>query len=149
MIRTESVFVACLASAAAGAAAIALAFALTLIVPEFQSGDVPARELPHALGNLVIFTGYAFVGAFLVFSTGLLFIGLPAWFLLRRAGRRSRTDAVIAGGVLSVIGPAALALPTQGLADPGSLIICLAVLVAGAIAGWTLHRVAYGRAKPL
>ncbi len=148
MIRTESVFVACLASAAAGAAAIALAFALTLIVPEFQSG-VPARELPYALGNLAIFTGYAFLAALVVFSTGLLFIGLPAWFLLRRAGRRSRADAVIAGGVLSVIGPAALALPTRGLADPGSLIICLAVLVAGAIAGWTLHRVAYGRAKPL
>ena len=147
MIRPPSVVDAVFASAATGAGVIAIAFALSLVAPTILEGGIPPGELLYALANLVLFTGYALVCAFVVFCVGLGLAGLPAWFVLHRMGRRSRTDTAIAGGVLSAIPPAALIIATGGLNDPSALISGLVVTGAGIVAGLVFRRVACGPAN--
>ncbi|MFN3670014.1 MAG: hypothetical protein ACK4VY_11950 [Brevundimonas sp.] len=143
MIRTASLVAALPASAAAGAGVVGVAFAAAMAV--VAAGGMAPYDLPYALFNLILFTGLAFVSAFMVFSAGIFLFGLPIWVLLHRIGRRSRTDAMIAGGVLSAIPPTALLIATGNLNDASAVAGVLSVALAGVAAGWTLHRVAYGR----
>jgi len=146
MIGPPSVVDAVFASAATGAGVIGVAFALSIVAPTILEGGIPPGELPYALANLVLFTGYALFCAFLVFCVGLGLIGLPAWFVLHRMGRRSRTDAAIAGGALSAIPTAALITAAGGLSDPSALMSGLVVTGAGIVAGLAFRRAAYGPA---
>lgn len=142
MIRPDSLVAAFFSSAAAGAGVVGVAFALSLVAPTILAGGIPPDELPFALGNLGLFTGYALICAF-VFCVGLALFGLPAWFVLHRIGRRSRTDAAVVGGVLSAVPPAALIIAAGGLDDPWALVSGLVVAGAGVVAGLTFHCIAY------
>lgn len=82
------------------------------------------------LGMLV-----AWALAAIVFCIGLLFIGLPVWAGLDRLGWMSPGVAVVAGAALATLIGGAI----------GGLWFALFLLLPGAVAGWTLHRIAYGK----
>lgn len=88
----------------------------------------------------------AILYAFMAYLAGLVVIGTPAWWLLSRAGRKRRSDAVLAGAVLS---SAAAMIFVLAAREPVTAwetwALTLSLAIPGAIAGWTLHRVAYGR----
>lgn len=119
-----------LAAAATGATGCSLQFMLT-------TGGLTGAGA--SLGTVLWFGAAVFVVAWLVaaigFFIGLLFIGLPAWAGLDKLGWMSPGVAVAAG--------AALAAFVAGLF--GGLPSAAFLLLPGAAAGWTLHRVAYGR----
>ncbi|MCA3699868.1 hypothetical protein [Brevundimonas sp.] len=88
----------------------------------------------------------ATIYAFVVYLVGLVVIGTPVWLVLVRIGRTTRRDAVIAGGTLCTVAGAVIILAMGEPApawEPWALAATLAI--PGAAAGWTLHRVAYGR----
>lgn len=78
--------------------------------------------------------------AALAFAIGLLLVGLPAWAVLFRFGFRTRAVSIVAGGVLGGITAAMLSLAV-GVDGVWFTVI---MILPGAVAGWTLHRVAYG-----
>ena len=83
-----------------------------------------------------------------VFAVGLLVVGAPVWAVMHRRGLRERKHAKTAGALLA----AGVALALSALAGPqglvGGVIFAILMLVPGAVAGWTLHRIAYGGSKP-
>ena len=128
------------AAAAVGAAIVAAGFAVTGVVVQALNG-MPSQ----ILAGLWI-TPAAFLYAFVVFLVGLVVIGTPGWLLLARLGRTARGDATLAGSILcfaaGVIFVFAAGEPL-GAWEPWALAASLAI--PGAAAGWTLHRVAYGK----
>lgn len=88
----------------------------------------------------------AAVVAGLAFMIGLVVVGLPAWAALHTMRLRSRWAAAIAGAVLA---PASVWVggPWDVTASTFSW-VPLGLVLPGAVAGWTLHRIAYGRSKP-
>ena len=128
------------AAATVGAAIVAAGFAATGVVVQRLNG-----MYDEILGGLWI-TPVAFLYAFVVFIAGLVVIGTPVWLVLAKLGRTTRTDAVLAGAALCFLAAVALLLAAgePGMAwEPWALAASLAI--PGAAAGWTLHRVAYGR----
>jgi hypothetical protein len=88
----------------------------------------------------------ATVVAGLVFMIGLAIVGLPAWAALHALGFRSRWFAVLAGSVLA---PAPIwAGGSWEVGAPAFSWVLLGLVLPGAVAGWTLHRIAYGGPKP-
>lgn len=81
--------------------------------------------------------------AAIAFAIGLVVVGLPAWAVLFRFGLRARVIGVLAGGVLSGVTAAMLSLA----AGYDGLWFTVFMIMPGAAAGWTLHRVAYGGLK--
>lgn len=136
------VILAYLAAALVGALVVTIGFAFVAAystIANEQGWD----EVWRGLWILPAATIYAFA----VFIVGLLVLGTPAWLLLVRLGRDRRRDAVIAGAILSML-PVLAFLVAAG--EPVSAwepwVFVLSVAIPGAAAGWTLHRIAYGRA---
>lgn len=131
-----------LAAALAGALAVTVGFAVMTTYSTIANEQGWA-EVGRGLWVLPAAALYAFA----IFIVGLLILGTPAWLLLVRLGRASRSDAVIAGAILSMLPVLVFVLaagePVQAW-QPWAFV--LAIAAPGAIAGWTLHRVAYGKA---
>ena len=128
------------AASAVGAAIVAVGFTVVGIVAQIMN-EVPDRMLEG-----LWITPVAFLYALVVFLVGLIVIGTPAWLVLLRLGRTTRRDAVIAGATLCTVAGAVIILAMGEPApawEPWALAATLAI--PGAAAGWTLHRVAYGR----
>lgn len=87
----------------------------------------------------------AAVIAGLTFLIGLVVIGIPAWAALHAVRLRSRWTAIIAGAILA---PASVWVggPWDVAASNFSW-IPLGLILPGAVAGWTVHRLAYGGMK--
>lgn len=135
-----SVLLAYPAAAAVGAAFVAVGFTVVGVVISAMNGMGD-----QILAGLWI-APLAFLYALVVFLVGLVVVGTPAWLILGRAGRTTRGDAVIAGTVLCFVAGVVVILAGGEPAEtwePWALAASLAV--PGAAAGWTLHRVAYGR----
>ena len=60
--------------ALAGAIGVVPGVAVALAAPW---GAPPPAELPFALGNLLLFSAYAFFAAFVAFFLGVLIVGAP------------------------------------------------------------------------
>ena len=96
------------------------------------------------LGYLVLIPVWLIV-AVPTYLIGLTVIGLPAWAIVERLGVRSRTAAVVIGAGLSTTTTMIPQLAV-GLNQPEGLAwAAILQVLSGAAAGWTLHRVAYGR----
>jgi hypothetical protein len=135
-----SVLLAYPTAAAVGAALVAAGFAVAGVIVQAINGMTD-----QILAGLWI-TPVAFLYAFVVFLVGLAVIGTPVWLLLFRMGRTKRRDAVLAGTVLCVLaGAASIAAVGEPMASWEPWALAASLAVPGAAAGWTLHRVAYGR----
>lgn len=87
----------------------------------------------------------ATVVAGLAFMVGLVVVGLPAWAVLYAVRLRSRWPAALVGSILA---PASIWVGGSWEAGaPAFNYVLLGLILPGAVAGWTLHRVAYGPAK--
>lgn len=83
----------------------------------------------------------ATVIAGLAFMIGLAIVGLPAWAALHALRLRSRWFAALAGSILA---PASIWVSGSWEAGPPTFNhFLLGLVLPGAVAGWTLHRVAY------
>jgi hypothetical protein len=89
------VALALLAGAAAGASIIT-ALHLGLMVRPFRT-----------LTDTVQFVGFISSIYFVLFASGLLVLGAPAWWLLHRLGRRNRIHAMTLGATLTLVSYAA------------------------------------------
>ena len=129
-----------LAAVAAGATACSVEFML-------MTGGLAGADAP--VGTVLWFGLFVFLITWLVaafgFVLGFLLVGLPAWAGLSALGWMSRGAAVAAGGLLA--GLAGGLLGSMGTGLDGGLSSAAFMLVPGAVAGWTLHRVAYGGSK--
>jgi hypothetical protein len=106
----------------------------------------PAEALVEAalIGTSLI--PFVALAAGFVFAIGLAVVGLPMWAALHHAGARSRWAAILAGGGLSMlVGAALLTVLNQARLGWDETRLSAFLILPGAIAGWTLHRVAYGR----
>lgn len=113
------------------------------------SGMVLAMALVQydAVAGLA-FAALAFPVALLAWLAGLVVIGGPIWWLLRKSNRRPTRLAAWMGAILAPL--AAIAPPvilTFGHGDLDWTLSIQAVAFAafGAVVGWTTARIAYGR----
>ena len=102
-----------------------------------------------SLWTVVWFGLFVFMVTWLVaaigFGLGLLLIGIPVWATLIKLGWMSEGVATAAGAILAALASGLLGSLASGL---GSAVQPAAfMLLPGAAAGWTLHRVAYGKRK--
>ena len=124
--------------ALAGATVVTLGFGAVLIG---NSSPPPLSELWYGIGNLVLFSIYAFFAAFIAFALSILLVGVPARWGLRRIRMDNAFAATAAGFLLS--GGAALALFFRG--DVWSLAWILITAVAGGLAGFAYFRTSADR----
>lgn len=86
----------------------------------------------------------------LIIFVVLLVVGCPVWWALHLIGVRSRVAATVSGAVVALalgfVVAAALLLVTPWAAGFAPWVLAFLSL-PGAMAGWTLHRVAYGKAN--
>jgi hypothetical protein len=103
-----------------------------------------------SLWTVVWFGLFVFMVTWLVaaigFGLGLLLIGIPVWAALIKLGWMSEGVATAAGAVLAALAGGLLGSLASGLGS--ALQPAVFMLLPGAAAGWTLHRVAYGGRKP-
>ena len=138
-----------LAGAAAGGLTTGVEVYLAIAVfGWFGAGPPPPtiEVLEAAIVGLPVIPFAAMIAS-LAFLVGLVIVGLPMWLALNALGLRARWIAVVAGSVLA---PASLWVMERSWEDGGSGLSSLLVglVLSGAVAGWTLHRVAYGGRKP-
>jgi hypothetical protein len=135
-----SVLLAYPAAAAVGAALVVVEFGLLALT---ESGPSGIAELAAGWWVLPV----AWVYAFPVFLVGLLFVGTPVWLLMAGLKRDSRTHALLTGAILSALAGFLIMQRFSGetALSGGPFIYAAALVIPGAAAGWTLHRVAYGR----
>ncbi len=115
-----------------GALAIIPLFAVFLIIPW---GVPPLRELPYALGNLLLFSGFAFFVAYIGYFLGALLLGYPVRRALERLGHTGAGVAALVGGGLS-------GLATWLIVGLGASSMSIAAMaaVAGAVTGIVYRR---------
>ncbi len=145
--RMHQALLGLLAAAAAGGLATAAAVVLAMLIPAFSNGVPSPADLVTGAMMAIVMVLILSIYTAIVFAVGLLVVGLPAWAALYRLGFRSRSAAALAGGVLAAVTASALVMAMGG---PGSGVVSfgLLMLLPGVAAGWTLHRVAYGRTRP-
>jgi hypothetical protein len=139
--RISAVVVAAVAGTATALLEVTVALTIWFVLKPVSLDLALAQSIPTAGAYLLLMM---MVGAnvMMAMAVGLVLIGGPAWWGLYRAGRRDRATAVLAGAILAPIMGAILLAGLGGVVaawTAGSL------LLPGAAAGWTLHRVAYGR----
>lgn len=148
MIKTSrakgwgAIIAAFLAATLVGSFALSLEAAVFVALNALDAGGPDAATVAgQAL--LTSTTGLLFVAP--VFLVGLLVVGAPVWLIIGATQVRSRLVATLVGAVLAGV-TAAIILMLFGLMAGGAPAIGAAALtLPGAAAGWTLHRVAYGR----
>ena len=133
-------------AALAGGLATATGILVAMAAPTLAYG-------PPSVGDVltVVFMGAIMVAMLaiytsFVFAVGLFLLGLPAWAVLHRLGWRGRRTAVVAGAVLAGAAAGGLALALNGPVG-GSAGFAAWMVLPGAVAGWTLHRIAYGKTR--
>lgn len=136
------IILAYLAAALVGALIVTIGFAVVATYSTIAN-ELGWDEVRRGLWILPAATIYAFA----VFIGGLLILGTPVWLLLLRLNRSSRRDAVTAGAVLSMLPVLAFLLAAgEPVRAWEPWLFALSIMIPGAAAGWTLHRVAYGKA---
>jgi hypothetical protein len=145
--RTHHALLGLVAAAAVGGLTTAVGIVLAMVIPAFTNGFPPPVEILTETMMAVAMILMLSIYTAIVFAMGLLIVGLPAWAVLYRLGFRTRWVAVLAGSVLTSATASALAFALNAShSDAGWF--GLLMIPPGAAAGWTLHRVAYGRSKP-
>ena len=141
------VMAALIASAAAGGLATAAGTVLIMATRSFAYG--PPSFTAIVTGGMMAVVMVLLLGFYttIIFAIGLVVIGLPAWATLHRLGFRSRAAAILTGGVLTGTAATARAFALDP-SNSGAGSFGLLMVLPGAVAGWTLHRVAYGKAGP-
>lgn len=138
----RSIVAAFLAAAVSGAFVFSLETAALVALGELRPGVLGAVS---GLAQLLFSTVTGVLLASPVFLIGLVVVGGPAWLIVNATWVRSRIVATILGaglaGSVATIILALLGLVAGGAAAIGGA----ALILPGAAAGWTLHRVAYGR----
>ena len=128
------------AAAAAGGVVCALEFTPLLMTPLWTNP-------PNAFVALATVTVAMMVWWFLsavVFFLGLIFVATPVSALLAAASLTSRRASIAAGALLSATFGGLLTTLAFPSANAGMLGAAF-MLIPGAVAGWILHRVTYGR----
>lgn len=104
-----------------------------------------------SVGTVVWFGLFVFIVTWLVaaigFGFGLLLIGIPVWAALARLGWMSQGVSTAAGAILVALASGLMASVGTGIEF--GLRSAVFMLIPGAVAGWTLHRVAYGSTKSI
>ncbi|WP_298158141.1 hypothetical protein [Brevundimonas sp.] len=127
------------AAAAVGAAVVAVEFGAFAFTEGASTG---MAEFGYGGEMLVV----AWLYAFIVFLLGLLIVGTPVWLLMARLKRNQRLDATVCGAVLAGLAGFVIMQMFSGVVWSWTpLAYAAALALPGAAAGWTLHRVAYGR----
>ena len=125
-----------LTAAAAGAAVVTMEFVIHTLTTSDATGLYWGWRTPMIV----------WLCALAVFLAGLLFIGTPVWLLMAGLGRNSRVVATGVGAILAAAAGFAIAqlnAVTTWSWDP--IVVAALLVLPGAAAGWTLHRVAYGK----
>ncbi|NJC40600.1 divalent metal cation (Fe/Co/Zn/Cd) transporter [Brevundimonas alba] len=133
-------------AAAAGGVATGAGFVLAMAGTTLPSSLPSPLVVVTGLAMAVVMLGVIAVLAAFVFAAGLFIVGLPAWAALYKLGFRARVDVIVAGGVLTGI-TVALLFPWYAL-NPDTAVFPMLMILPGAFAGWTFHRIAYGKAGP-
>ncbi|OYX58096.1 MAG: hypothetical protein B7Y86_03555 [Brevundimonas subvibrioides] len=130
------------AAAIAAGFVVMTGFIFVAVLSTLTSG-LAASEIGRGLWIAPV----AWIYAMVVYLVGLLVIGTPVWLIMARQSRDARRHAVLAGAILSALAGAIILflLGEPPVAwEPWAFAASLAI--PGAVAGWTLHRVAYGKA---
>lgn len=136
------------AGAASGGLTTGIETYLVMFVfgPFALSPQPPTATIVAAVTSGLPIIPFATVVAGLAFMIGLAIVGLPVWAALHVLRLRSRWIAALAGAVLA---PASIWVGGSWEAGvPAFNSVLLGLVLPGAVAGWTLHRVAYGGQKP-
>jgi len=136
------------AGAASGGLTTGIETYLVMFVfgPFALSPQPPTATIVEAVTSGLSIIPVATVVAGLAFMIGLAIVGLPAWAALHALRLRSRWIAALA----AVLAPASIWVGGSWEAGvPAFNWVLLGLVLPGAVAGWTLHRVAYGGQKPL
>ena len=140
--RWPIIIVAFLAAALTGSFALSIEAAVLLAVEGLGAGFLgPVVVLVQAV--VVALTGVFVVAP--VFLIGLVLVGGPAWLIIAATQIRSRTAATVMGAGLAGLVAGGILLAFGFVAGGGFAFGGAVLLIPGAVAGWTLHRVAYGR----
>ena len=146
MIRSwVSVVGALLAATFAGSLALSIEAVLFLAWNALAVGDISTFAASQALMSAA--TGVLFVAP--IFLIGLLVVGVPVWLMISGTQVRSRVAAAFIGAVLAAAVAAIVLALLGGSPWRIPLLGGIALILPGAAAGWTLHRVAYGKAAKL
>ncbi|KQS57235.1 hypothetical protein ASG17_00395 [Brevundimonas sp. Leaf363] len=150
-----TIVLAWVSAACAGSLVVAVEFALAMAI--LNAATDSSGGLVGGLAGGIMLSPFAFITALPVFATGLLVVGLPAWFVMHRRGLMSGLAVPITGAALAVMGGLgfvlATALNNPELRETPALAqsFGLALLLAppGAFAARALRRIAYGeRPRP-
>jgi hypothetical protein len=107
--------------------------------------ELHSRTLLEFAGYLLMLGVMTWLIAAIGFFVGLLFVGIPVWAGLVAFRRTSRGAAVAAGAALAALAGVGIARSAAGDFQ-GAWMVAAFLVLPGAFAGWTLHRVAYGKA---
>ena len=133
------------ANCVAALAVAALTLAGILIVTVASPGDGGVSSVIAFAMFLGLFAAlYSFAISFPVFLAGLIVVGVPTWWLLHRAGLRTRGAFVVVAATESVI---AGALFFRVFA-PGSEVVALLLAIPGGLAGWAIRTYGYAPIRP-
>jgi hypothetical protein len=130
-------------AAIVGGLAVSTELGASMIYHSLETGGPVAMS---AALWFVFASAFVTIPAFLI---GLMLIGAPLWAAFERLQIRSRAAAILAGVLLAPSAFVLITLPLQGPEGP-AWDMSVMMILPGALAGWTLHRVAYGMrsAKP-
>ena len=132
---------------AAGLAALCVSGLTQAVVMIGVVADAGSEGLATALGGGLLFgllaAAYALLVSFVVYSLGLVLVGIPAWWLLHRTGHASQKGFVGIGAVLSVTAGIIL----FRLVTPGSEVLAPLLAIPGGLAGWALWNWGYSHPR--
>lgn len=130
-----------IAAAAIGGMSL-LAIWIVAIVSPGDAGLSSAIGGAFILG--LIAAGAGFVVSFPFYLVGLIFVGIPTWWVLHKAGKPSATAFQIVGALQSVLAGAI----AFRLFAPGAELVAALLAIPGALAGRMLWRHGYKPVRP-
>ncbi len=99
-------------------------------------------------GMSILFTIIVIPASFVAWSAGLVLLGVPGWFVLHATGARSQKAAMIYGASLPTLVVVLVQMTTSSKYDDWAVWIPpLLAAGVGAVIGWVIARIAYGRAN--
>ena len=110
------------------------------VIQGLVSADLTGPDF--IISTFLVFAAATF--ASIAFGVGVLLLGGPVWWWLHRSRQTSAWTATVVGGVLTFAGSALLLITAGGAPDINWLLLAL----DGAVVGWVIQRIAYGRPKP-
>jgi hypothetical protein len=129
----------------------AAASGATLAVLEFAAFSLTQALSERLSAGLTVLASewwvlaVAWVYAFVAIIIGLLVIGTPVWLAMAGLERDRRHHAVLGGAMLAgLAGFLILQMFTGDVWSWGPAVYGAGLAIPGGVAGWVLHRVAYG-----